>query len=129
MIAQMTLVRVVAVAALTRSIVPASGELSAVTQEVQGVIDETISAELTEAGDYLNGLGKQCQGEGIEALTQVRQGVGGQELLEAMEEEQIDAAGIATYGRSGTSRTVFGSVADQLIRESGKPVLAIEGKQ
>jgi nucleotide-binding universal stress UspA family protein len=129
MIAPLAPVRVVAVAAFTRSIVPASGDFGAVTQEVQGVIYETIIAELTEAEDYLKGLGKQCQGGGIQVLTPVRQGVVGQELLAAMEEEQIDAAGVAIHGRSGTSRTIFGSVADQFIGEPGKTELVIEGKQ
>ena len=72
------------VAALTRSIVRISGDFDAVTQEVMGVIDETIAAELTEAKDYLNGFGKQCQGEGIRVLTRVRPGVIDQEFLEAM---------------------------------------------
>jgi nucleotide-binding universal stress UspA family protein len=49
-------------------------------------------------------------------------------LLEAIEEEHVDLAAAATHGRSGISRTIFGSVADQLIRESAKPVLVIKPK-
>lgn len=124
--AHLTLVRVVDIAALTRSIIPASNDMGAITQEIQEIIDDTISAELKEAEDYLNALGEKCHADGIEASTQVRQGVAGEELLEAIEEEHIDVAAIATHGRSGISRTIFGSVADQLIRESGKPVLVIK---
>jgi nucleotide-binding universal stress UspA family protein len=40
----------------------------------------------------------------------------------------VDIVAVATHGRSGISRTIFGSVADQLIRESGKPVLVIKAK-
>jgi nucleotide-binding universal stress UspA family protein len=127
--AHLTLVRVVDIAALTRSIVPASNDMGSVTQEIQDIIDETISAELKDAEDYLGGIAKACQSEGIEASSQVRQGVAGEELLEAIEEEHIDVATIATHGRSGISRTIFGSVADQLVRESGKPVLVIKAKK
>jgi nucleotide-binding universal stress UspA family protein len=127
--AHLTLVRVVDIAALTRSIVPASNDMGAVTHEIQDIIDETVSAELKDAEDYLNGLGKQCQADGIEVSTQVRQGVAGEELLEAVEEEHIDLAAIATHGRSGISRSIFGSVADQLVRESGKPVLVIKARK
>jgi nucleotide-binding universal stress UspA family protein len=127
--AHLTLVRVVDIAALTRSIVPASNDMGGVTGEIQEIIDETIAAELKEAEDYLAVLGKQCEADGIQISTQVRQGVAGDELLEAIEEEHIDVAAIATHGRSGISRTIFGSVADQLIRESGKPVLVIKAKK
>ena len=40
--------------------------------------------------------------------------------------EVIDVAAVATHGRSGISRTFFRSVADKLIRESGKPVLVVK---
>ncbi|MEE8518205.1 MAG: universal stress protein [Dehalococcoidia bacterium] len=40
--------------------------------------------------------------------------------------EVVDVAAVATHGRSGLSRTFFGSVADKLIRESGKPVLVVK---
>jgi len=52
----------------------------------------------------------------------------GDELLEAIEGEHVDVVAVATHGRSGISRTIFGSAADQLIRESGKPVLVIKAK-
>ena len=126
--AHVTLVRVVDVAAITRSIVPASNDMGAITQEIQNIIDDTANAELKEAEDYLNGAAKAFTAAGIEVSTQVRQGIAGDELLEAIEEEHIDVAAVATHGRSGISRTIFGSVADKLIRESGKPVLVIKAQ-
>ena len=124
--AHVSLVRVVDVSAITRSIVPASGEMGVITQDIQDMIDEAVAAELKDAEDYLNGIAKSFQG--VEVSTEIRQGVAGEELLEAIEEDGIDVAAIATHGRSGISRTIFGSVADQLIRESGKAVLVIKAK-
>ena len=126
--AHVSLVRVVDVSAITRSIVPATGEMGVITGEIQDMIDEAIAAELKDAEDYLNGAAKKLQAAGIAASAQIRQGAAGDELLEAINEEGIDLACIATHGRSGISRTIFGSVADQLIRESGKPVLVIKAK-
>ena len=127
--ASLTLIRVVDVSAITRSIVPASGEMGVITQEVQDMIDESIAAELKEAEDYLNGVAAQLRSAQIPVTTQLRQGVAGDELLQAINEGNVDVACIATHGRSGISRTIFGSVADQLIRESGKPVLVIKAKK
>jgi nucleotide-binding universal stress UspA family protein len=127
--AHLTLVRVVDIAGVTRSIIPTSNDGGIVTQEIQDIIDETIASELKEAADYLDTIAAQCQAEGIANSTQVRQGVAGEELLEAIEEEHIDVATIATHARSGIKRTIFGSVADQLVRESGKPVLVIKANK
>lgn len=127
--AHVSVVRVVDVSAITRSIVPASGEMGVITQEIQDMIDEAVGAELKEAEDYLAGASRKLQAAGVEVSTEIRQGVAGEELLAAIEEDHIDVACIATHGRSGISRTIFGSVADQLIRESGKPVLVIKAQQ
>ena len=127
--AHVYLVRVVDVSAITRSIVPASGEMGVITQEIQDMIDESIGSELKEAEDYLAASAKKLQADGIEVSTEIRQGVAGEEILEAINADHVDLACIATHGRSGITRTIFGSVADQLIRESGKPVLVIKAQQ
>jgi nucleotide-binding universal stress UspA family protein len=127
--ATLNLVRVVDIAAITRSIVPASGEMGVITQEIQDMIDEAIAADLKEAEDYLKAAGERLQRSGVAVTTELRQGVAGDELIEAINARHIDAVCIATHGRSGISRTIFGSVADRLIRESGKPVLVIKAKK
>lgn len=121
-----SLVRVVDTSAITRAVVPASSDIGVVTDDLQGIIDETVEAELKEAEEYLAGVAKGFTTDGIEVSTQVRQGVAGDEIIEAIAEDHIDVATVATHGRSGISRTIFGSVADHLIRESGKPVLVIK---
>ncbi len=123
-----SLVRVVDTSAITRSVGPASSDIGLVTDDMQSIVDETVEAELKEAEDYLAGVASGFTADGIEVSTQVRQGVAGDEIIEAIEQEHIDVAAVATHGRSGISRTIFGSVADHLIRESGKPVLVIRAK-
>ena len=84
---------------------------------MQSLIDETVEAELKSVEEYLPGAAKGFTANDIKVSTQLRQGVVGDEL--------IDVAMVATQGRSGISRTIVGSVADHLIRYSGKPVLVI----
>ena len=103
--AKVTLVRVVDIGAVSRSVVPAASDAGGFTQEMQDIINES------------------------EVVTEGREGAPGDELLAAVEADGVDAAAIATHGRSGITRTIFGSVADQLIRESGKPIIVIKAKR
>ena len=123
--ARVSLIRVVDTSAITRTVMPASVDESLVVNDLS-IINQTVEAELKEAKDYLARVATGFSADGIEVSTQVRQGVAGEEIIEAIEEEHIDVAMVATHGRSGIKRTIFGSVADHLIRESGKPVLVIK---
>ena len=123
--ARVSLIRVVDTSAITRTVMPASADESVVVSDLS-IINQAVEAELKEAKDYLARVATGFSADGIEVSTQVRQGVAGEEIIEAIEEEHIDVAMVATHGRSGIKRTIFGSVADHLIRESGKPVLVIK---
>ncbi len=123
--ARVSLIRVVDTSAITRTVMPASVDESLVVNDLS-IINQTVEAELKEAKDYLARVATGFSADGIAVSTQVRQGVAGEEIIEAIEEEHIDVAMVATHGRSGIKRTIFGSVADHLIRESGKPVLVIK---
>ena len=123
--ARVSLIRVVDTSAITRTVMPASVDESLVVNDLS-IINQTVEAELKEAKDYLARVATGFSADGIEVSTQVRQGGAGEEIIEAIEEEHIDVAMVATHGRSGIKRTIFGSVADHLIRESGKPVLVIK---
>ena len=125
--ARVTLVRVVDVNAITRSVIPATPEGAGFAPEMQEIIDETIAAEVKEATDYLAGASQRLTGTNV--VTEVREGSPGDELLEAVEAEGVDAAVIATHGRSGLTRTIFGSVADHLVRHSGKPIIVVNPKE
>ncbi len=124
--ARVTLVRVVDVGAITRSVVPSGPDVGGFSGEAQKVIDETEAAELQDATAYLSKISADFVADKVEVNTEVREGSAGDEILAAIETEGVDVAAVATHGRSGISRTFFGSVADKLIRESGKPVLVVK---
>ena len=46
-------------------------------------------------------------------------------IAEAAQEDDVDIIVMATSGKSGILRTILGSVADEVLRESGKPVLML----
>lgn len=46
-------------------------------------------------------------------------------LINAAEKERVDLITMATHGRSGMQRVVYGSVAEQVLRSSTKPVLLV----
>lgn len=46
-------------------------------------------------------------------------------ILGAVEEHNIDVITMATHGRSGIQRAVYGSVAEEVLRRSSKPVLLV----
>jgi nucleotide-binding universal stress UspA family protein len=46
-------------------------------------------------------------------------------IIKFARKNSIDLLVIATHGRSGLKRAIMGSVADAVVRESGKPVLTI----
>jgi len=48
-----------------------------------------------------------------------------QSIMQFSKKKNIDLIVMTTHGKSGLKRAVMGSIADVVIRESGKPVLVI----
>jgi len=57
--------------------------------------------------------------------TRVDVGVPAEKVLEIAKTEGIDLIIMATHGRKGLERTIFGSIADQIIQAAPCPVLAV----
>jgi len=53
----------------------------------------------------------------------------GEAIVSYANENNISLIAIATHGRSGLGRLVFGSVADFVLRETGLPILVIKPKK
>lgn len=50
-------------------------------------------------------------------------------ITDFIKESGVDLVAIASHGRSGLRRTIMGSVAEQVLRASDKPVLVIPAKE
>jgi nucleotide-binding universal stress UspA family protein len=74
---------------------------------------------------YLEYIRTQNAREGVAIELIVREGSVAAAIIEATGQEQIDLIVMATHGRSGLQRVVYGSVAEQVLRGSSTPVLLV----
>lgn len=61
----------------------------------------------------------------ISARPVVRNGEPGCEIVRAAEDENADVIVLSTHGETGWRHLVFGSVAEEVVRTAGRPVLTI----
>jgi len=74
---------------------------------------------------YLEYLRRGHTGDGVAIELAVREGAVAEAIVRAADEERIDIIVMATHGRSGMQRVVYGSVAEQVLRSSTRPVLLV----
>lgn len=79
----------------------------------------------TAAANYLKGLISRLKYDGVNLEYKIIVGRVAESLIEYAEKNGIDLIVIATHGRSGISRWVWGSVADRLLRSVQVPVLMV----
>jgi len=78
------------------------------------------------AREYLDGVVTGLRDAGIKAESEVLYGEHVvDEIVEYAEKNEVDLVVIATHGRSGVSRWVWGSVADRILRSICVPVLMV----
>jgi nucleotide-binding universal stress UspA family protein len=66
--------------------------------------------------------------KGRKVVTLVRQGPPFVEIVRYAREELIDLIVISTHGRTGLKHVLIGSVAEQVVRKAGCPVLTVRPK-
>lgn len=66
---------------------------------------------------------RRLQQAGIRARALAAYGPEALEILDAADREQVDLVAMSTHGRSGLSRWIYGSVAEQVIRHCTRPLL------
>ena len=74
---------------------------------------------------YLDFVRDEHVDQGVPIELVVREGPVGATIIQAAEDQRIDVIVMATHGRSGLQRVVYGSVAEQVLRGSSKPVLLV----
>jgi nucleotide-binding universal stress UspA family protein len=92
--------------------------------ETDTMVERTKEA-LNRARDYLEKLAVPLRKKGIQVKTVAIPGRADEAILDYANTNSINLITIATHGRGGLRRAVFGSVADRVLRESGLPVLVI----
>jgi nucleotide-binding universal stress UspA family protein len=84
---------------------------------------------LNGARNYLEEIAKPLRKKGIQVEAVSVLGRAGETILGYADRNNVDLIAIATHGRSGLGRAVFGSVADYVLRESGLPMLVIRPQE
>jgi nucleotide-binding universal stress UspA family protein len=74
---------------------------------------------------FLDFTRRQYANDGVAIETLMREGSVVEAILSAAQHQQIDVIAMATHGRSGIQRAVYGSVAEQVLRSSTTPVLLV----
>ncbi len=78
-----------------------------------------------DAKEYLDGLVRRLQYSTTKVKTAVVMGKAAATIADYATKNQVDLIVIATHGRSGVSRWVWGSVADRVLRSACIPVLMV----
>jgi nucleotide-binding universal stress UspA family protein len=82
-------------------------------------------ARKSEANDYLNSVVKALKEKGLNASGEVVLGSPADQIIEYAERSDIDLIAMATHGRSGIGRWVFGSVTDKVLHAGNFAVLVV----
>jgi nucleotide-binding universal stress UspA family protein len=83
------------------------------------------SESKASAESYLSQLVSRMTYDGITVQSEVMIGKAAEIITEYATKNSIDLIAIATHGRSGVSRWVWGSVADRILRSACVPVLMV----
>ena len=79
-----------------------------------------------EAKKYLAGLEEQLKNKGIDVQSEVPVGRGADEIINYADKNPFTLIVMATHGRSGLSRLVYGSVAEDVLLGVSNPLFLVK---
>jgi len=106
---------------LTR-VVPTYGAYAAVGTALSR---EAQDQAMSVASQYLDGVARRLQAQGLEVEQVPLKGAPAREILQLARRTPQDIIILATHGYSGLRRWVLGSVTEAVVRASGDPVLVL----
>ncbi|MDP2731295.1 MAG: universal stress protein [Dehalococcoidales bacterium] len=113
------------------SVVPSmvSGMESPATAEItaQAALAED-KRNVARAKRYLNGKVRGIKSQGIKVSYRTEVGEPALSIIRFAQKGHIDLVVMTTRGKGGLRRAVLGSIADEVVRKSGKPVLVIRSQ-
>ena len=128
---EVTLIQVIApLSKLVAGTMPAglepTGAAAAVGVEAAS---EALKAEREDARSYLEKVVGRLKAQKIKVRAEILEGVAGDAIVEYAHGHAMDLIAMSTHGRSGLLRLVFGSAADQVLRQAGTPVLLVRSRE
>jgi nucleotide-binding universal stress UspA family protein len=89
------------------------------------ILVEDVGARRRDAEEYLAPIASALRARGVDTAWAVRRGRAADEILAAARESGADLIAMATHGRTGLSRLLFGSVTEAVLRQAPIPVFMI----
>lgn len=87
--------------------------------------EEVNTQNRTKAQEYLDHIACSCKLDSSSAQAVVLIGKTADKLIDYAAKNKIDLIVIATHGRSGVSRWVWGSIAEKILRSTCIPILMV----
>lgn len=121
--AELHLVRVAETTQLYAMLTP-----EAQTPAAAQTLNELVARLVSESTTYLNRVAEDLRAKGLRVTVQTLEGFPAEQLLAYEREVGTDLTVMATHGRTGLSRLVFGSVAERILKQGNTPVMMIRPK-
>ncbi|MCP4397332.1 MAG: universal stress protein [bacterium] len=86
-------------------------------------LEEKLAEKPTEELNAIEAELKEC---GFDVTVRLKSGIPTREILKAERDESISAIVLGSHGKSNLKEIFIGSVSEQVIRKSTKPVLVIK---
>lgn len=87
--------------------------------------EQAIQRVENELLHYLQAQAARLREQGIETTCQVAMGDPVEIIIERARSDGVDAIAMATHGRTGLARLLFGNVAARVIQRAGIPVVVV----
>lgn len=102
---------------------------SAVAAEIASQVEEVLEFRRAETERYLAKVAGPMREKGLRVEWAVRVGNPVETIVAVAAQERVDLITMATHGRRGLARLVFGSVAEGVVRSAAVPVLLLKAKE
>jgi nucleotide-binding universal stress UspA family protein len=106
-------------------VVPPIDHVIATEAEYPIFVDQQWEAKKMMARDYLEGVCERAGCPDVTVHLVVEMGLAAETIIDYARHHPVDLIVMATHGRSGLQRWVYGSVADKVLRGANQPVLLV----
>ena len=96
-----------------------------VTDGEEFAIDQQWERRKSSAIRYLNGICTRPEWRGLHTQVAVEMGRPAETILDFAQKHDIDRIVMASHGRTGLGRWVYGSVADKILRAADRTVVLV----
>ena len=114
---------------LLQAVTISSTIAAAATPGAEDILVDEFRRETAEAKVYLESVAQPTREKGLDVECVVMEGLPGRIIVNYADKSGIELIAIATHGRSGIKRLVFGSVVDYVLKESVLPILVVKPRE